>query len=142
MLPIALLIELLAVLVAVLLIERLIQRKRSRRLIGIGAEYSMSYSPLDRFAISERLASSREWTIFASDLSVRDVLYASRSGLRCFVATAMCRPSLDQESTCLVVRILEKADHHDHFELKWTPIADASGDLAAYRELLVGWEEH
>ncbi len=137
--PIYLLTILVGAFVAILTIDHGYRRRRASLIAGIGAEFKMNYSPLDRFALTERLSASPRWLMRASDLSVKDVLYASQNGMRCFVATAKCRWSLDQEVSRFVIRITERADHQSDFEIAWEASDHSPGDAAVYRKLLGEW---
>jgi hypothetical protein len=132
---------LLSLLAGLVIVDRIYRRRRARIIEAVGVDYAMSYSPLDRFALTERLMTLPEWTMRASDLVVKDVLYTTRHGVRCFVATAKCRWSLDQDPSRFVVRVLERADHQNHIEVQSMQSARAQGDAALYRELLDEWLE-
>lgn len=137
--PLTFMLILLAVLVSIIVVDQIYRRRRACRISAIGAEFGMNYSPLDRFALTERLMTLPEWTMRASDLSVKDVLYATRDGVRCFVATVKCRWSLDQDPSRFVVRVLERADHQNHFEISSHASSGTSEDAAEYEELIRGW---
>lgn len=136
MLPYQLLVLLLLVLAAIVAVDRVYRRRRARVITAIGEEFRMHYSPLDRFALTERLMTMPQWTMRAADLSVKDVLYATRCGIRCFVATVKCRWSLDEDVGRFIVRIEERADHGGTFEIASEISHAASDDERAYRRLL------
>lgn len=136
MLPYQLFILLLNVLVAIVIVDRVYRRRRSRIISAIGEEFQMHYSPLDRFALTERLMTMPQWTMRAADLSVKDVLYRTNGGVRCFVATVKCRWSLDEDMGRFIVRIDERADHGTQSEIQSEASTSARDDERAYRRLL------
>jgi hypothetical protein len=137
--PIALMLILLGVLVVILVVDRIYRRRRAKVIAVIGAEFNMNYSPLDRFALTERLMTLPQWTMRASDLSVKDVLYTTRNGVRCFVATVKCRWSMDQDASRFIVRVFERADHQNHFEIESEASDHPREDSQRYRKLIAQW---
>lgn len=136
MTPLQLFVLLLVILIAIILIDRVYRRRRARMISTLGEEFHMHYSPLDRFALTERLMTLPQWTMRAADLSVKDVLYATRNGMRCFVATVKCRWSLDEDMGRFIVRIDEVADHGGNVTVTAETSTRPQDDRELYRRLL------
>ena len=139
--PFDFLIVLCVVLAAILAIDHLYRRRRSRIIASVGVEFRMNYSAMDRFALTERLLVAPKWTLHACELIVKDVLYATRNGTRCFVATAKCRSSLDQDHERFIIRFLERDDHQAPIGLAWERSENVGSDPELYRKLLRAWME-
>lgn len=137
--PIDLFLILVAALIAILVIDRIYRRRRARLISAIGTEFRMNYSPLDRFALTERLMTAPNWSMRAADLSVKDVLYATHGGTRCFVATVKCRWSLDQDPSRFIVRLSEHVGQTSEIDLQWEQSDSQRSDPVIYRKLLASW---
>lgn len=139
--PIDFFLVMLSALIAILVIDRSYRLRRARLISGVGGEFRMSYSPLDRFALTERLMTAPDWSMRASDLAVKDVLYATQGGIRCFVATVKCRWSLDQDPSRFIVRLIEPADPQAGIRLEWFSSDSQRRDVELYRTLLANWAD-
>jgi hypothetical protein len=59
--------------------------------------------------------------------------------VRCFVATVKCRWSLDQAPSRFIIRVFERADHQNHFEITSKQSRGTDEDVELYRKLISDW---
>lgn len=138
--PIWFFIFIVCALTGLLIVDAVFRRRRACAVSEIGAAFRMNYSPLDRFALTQRLVTAPEWSLRASDLSVKDVLYATRDGDRCFVATVKCRRTFDQDPLRFVVRLIERDGAEHRLDLVSMPSHGVKTDGDLYRRFLSEWD--
>ena len=137
--PLALFTSLLIVLTTTLLIDRRFRLRRTRRIGAIGRAARMHYAAVDRFGLHHRLLASPAWHDLLADLDVKDVLYASAGGERCFILTAKARRSLDVAGVRRLARLIERVSDAEPIELITRESAKPAGDEPIYRELAESW---
>lgn len=137
--PALLLLSLALFLTLVMAIDRRFRRRRAERISEIGRPGRMHYAAVDRFGLTPRLIAEPSWRGLAPGIEVKDVLYASAGGERCFILTVKSRTSPDAVARRTLVRFVESIADGETRELVTRPSASASEDAAGYVELIGGW---
>ena len=137
--PLALFTSLVIVLVTTLLIDRRFRLRRAVRIEAIGRAARMNYAAVDRFGLHHRLLQSPGWHDVLADLDVKDVLYASAGGERCYILTAKARRSFDATAVRRLARIIERVSDTDTIELVSRDSEETSEDEPIYRDYVESW---
>lgn len=136
----ALLFATLALLLSILLaVDRHFRRLRAASVSAVGRPARMHYAAVDRFGLTARLIAEPTWAGRAPGIEVKDVLYASAGGERCFICTAKTRASPDAPASRTLVRFIESTADGSTRDLATLPSASVAHDVVAYRELIDGW---
>jgi hypothetical protein len=139
--PALLLLSLALLLTLVMAIDRRYRRRRAHTISEVGRPARMHYSAVDRFGLTPRLIAAPSWRGLAPGIEVKDVLYASAGGERCFILTAKSRMSPDARAIRTLVRFVESTADGTTRELAMRHSASVAADVDGYRELIEGWQQ-